>query len=72
MNLLSLLNHEYNVELTFNAASEKYELRFFCHNLNDVDYYSRLSAEELCVLRENANRIFMAIESKLTKEGLKC
>lgn len=66
MNLLSMLHHEYFPTLEYNHDTCSFELYFKCVRINYVDCYNRLTREDLCVLRENANRIFIELEKNLS------
>lgn len=61
MNLLSLLSHDYIPDLSFNKETVYWELRLICHRINDTDVYDQLTKDDLCVLRENAKRIYEAL-----------
>ena len=67
MNLLSLLNYDYEPKLVYNEKTLYWELRFICNKINDSDCYDQLTRIDLEVLQENCNRISVQITDKLSK-----
>lgn len=65
MNILSLLSHQYIPDLSFNKNTVFWQLRFRCNRINDTDVYVHLTQDDLCVLRDNAKRIYDELQFNL-------
>ena len=64
MNLLTLMSNPYEVYIIYNSTDKSYHLSLECQRISDNDCYKRLTKHEIETLRDNAMRLYTALNKE--------
>ena len=68
MNTLSLSHRKYIISASYNADTQFYEIEFINQEVGDTDHHHHFNKKDMELLRDNAKRLYEAIDTALREE----